>query len=343
MNAQTGVQVLDGCELTGPHHPRPGVRGSATVETVCVLSQPTSSKESDVQFRQHGSPVVSVIMGAYNCADTLTAAIEAIRNQSMRDWELIVCDDGSSDGTADVALRHAESDVRVRVVQNEANLGLAPTLNRCMRLATAPIIARMDGDDVCSPDRLQRQCAYLAASPEVDFLGTAVLYFDDEGVWGRSSPKREPRARNYAFGNPYAHGSMMFRRSAVEAVGGYSEDDRHWRVEDYDLWSRLQAAGYRGHNLPDVLYGLRNDRAAAQRRSPKARRNEAKVMADIVQRQQLPRVFQVLAGKPLILSMLPSAAYETIYRRKHGGTKSAASNHESPPWVDRGRMKPTVG
>ena len=95
------------------------------------------------------SPVISVIMGIYNCAETLPRAVECIQNQTFSDWELIMCDDGSSDDTYEAALELAKNDSRLVVIRNDKNMSLAPTLNKCLSYARGKYIARMDGDDLC--------------------------------------------------------------------------------------------------------------------------------------------------------------------------------------------------
>ena len=100
------------------------------------------------------NPEISVIMGMYNCADTLSEAIESILNQTMKEWELIMCDDGSSDATYEVAeLYRKRYPEKMILLRNRENRGLNYTLNRCLKAAKGKYIARMDGDDICLPER----------------------------------------------------------------------------------------------------------------------------------------------------------------------------------------------
>ena len=100
---------------------------------------------------------ISVIMGAYNCAHTLPEAIAAIQHQTVSDWEFIICDDGSSDETWQVASEFQRNDERIVLLRNEKNLGLNATLNKCLAAASGYYIARMDGDDICTPDRFEKE------------------------------------------------------------------------------------------------------------------------------------------------------------------------------------------
>ena len=105
-------------------------------------------------------------MGIYNCAGTLPQAVAAIQNQTYSNWELILCDDGSTDNTYGVAQHLAETDSRIILLRNAHNLGLNQTLNNCLAAATGSYIARMDGDDDCLPDRFEKQVALLETHPE---------------------------------------------------------------------------------------------------------------------------------------------------------------------------------
>ena len=106
-------------------------------------------------------PQISVLMGIYNCADTLEEAVNSIINQTFNDWELIMCDDCSTDNTLEVAQKIAEKDSRIKVIKNEKNLTLAPTLNRCIEVASGKYVARMDGDDICDPTRFEKEIEIL--------------------------------------------------------------------------------------------------------------------------------------------------------------------------------------
>jgi glycosyltransferase EpsE len=283
---------------------RPAGRASSAPGAVTEASAP------------HEGPTVSVLMGVYNCADTLAVAVGSILGQTGVDWELIMCDDGSSDATLTLAQALAQGHDNITVLRNPVNRGLAPTLNVCAAAARGRYLARMDGDDVCAPDRLRRQVDFLEATPEVAFVGTGVQFFDD-GVWSVLQTPERPDEITLSRGNPFVHGSIVLRREALEAVGGYSEDDRHWRVEDYDLWVRLYAAGFRGAALPEPLYGLRNDSDAMARRSWRARMNETLAILGANRALGLPAWRSLAAVRPIVLGLLPLRAYSHLYRRRY--------------------------
>lgn len=141
------------------------------------------------------NPTISVIMGAYNCARTLPEAIAAIQHQTVSDWEFIICDDGSSDETWQVASEFQRNDERIVLLRNEKNLGLNATLNKCLAAASGYYIARMDGDDVCTPDRFEKELALYAEHPEAGVISCSMSFFDDEGIFGKMIYDAAPQPR----------------------------------------------------------------------------------------------------------------------------------------------------
>ena len=158
---------------------------------------------------------LSIIMGAYNCEKTLGESLESILNQTYSDFLCYVCDDGSSDGTASVIKAYAEKDSRIVFMQSDRNCGLAVTLNRLIALCRTPYIARMDGDDIAEPNRLEKQIKFLEAHPEYDLCGSAVRYFDETGFWGEHIYPEQPERKDFLFVNPFAHPTVMFRTSSI--------------------------------------------------------------------------------------------------------------------------------
>lgn len=224
------------------------------------------------------NPTISVIMGAYNCALTLPEAIAAIQHQTVSDWEFIICDDGSSDETWQVASEFQRNDARIVLLRNEKNLGLNATLNKCLAAASGYYIARMDGDDICAPDRFEKELALYAKHPEAGVISCSMSFFDDEGIFGKMIYDAAPQPKDLLHGSQFCHAGALMRRDILEELGGYSENKDTLRVEDYDLWVRMYAAGYRGFNTQEILYSMRDDRNAISRRTFQSRINESKVI-----------------------------------------------------------------
>lgn len=196
------------------------------------------------------TPAVSVLMSVRNGAPWVRDAVLSVLAQTAPDLELIVIDDGSVDSTA--ALLAGISDPRVSV-EHQAPAGLTRSLNRAIALARAPLLARLDADDIALPDRLARQRRLLEAHPEVGLSGTGAREVDAAGrdVAIVTPPTGDAAIRRALIRrNPFVHSSVLMRREVVQAVGGY--DERVPVAQDYDLWMRMSRIT-RLENLPEPL------------------------------------------------------------------------------------------
>lgn len=262
-------------------------------------------------------PKISILMGIYNCASTLAEAIGSILGQTYPNWELILCDDGSADDTYAVAEHFRECcPGKIILLKNDVNMGLNRTLNRCLAHATGEYIARMDGDDISLPERLETELRYLQTHREYDIVSCPMIYFDESGDFrtGRCICEA-PEPALLVRGTVHCHAPCMIRADAIRAVGGYSEDGRLLRVEDWHLWVKLYAAGYRGRNLTQPLYKMRDDRAALGRRKFKYRLNEAYVSLLAARTFRLPPWKAVFALRPILVGLLPMPVYRYLHRR----------------------------
>ena len=193
-------------------------------------------------------PRVSVVLPVRDGERFLAEAIESIRGQAD---ELIVVDDGSTDGSAEIA-----AGLGATVVRQEP-LGLVAALTRGIAESSAPYVARMDADDVSLPGRLDRQVAFLEAHPRVAFVAPGVEVVDEAGTRIDEvvlPPDDASLRRRLLLRNPFTHGSVVLRRAALDAVGGYRSD--YGANEDYDLWRRL-ARDWELAALPEILYRYR--------------------------------------------------------------------------------------
>ncbi|MDS7594769.1 glycosyltransferase family A protein [Agrobacterium tumefaciens] len=205
-----------------------------------------------MESMQQSSPKVSVILPVYNGAELLNDAIQSVLSQTMGDFELIVLDDGSTDNTWE--LLQTLSDPRIRAYHHD-NMGLPATLNRGISLAIGHYIARLDHDDLMMPLRLDTQARYLDANPTIALLGTAAqIYVGSQPTerYHRHPSSSKALKLRLLFDNPFVHASIMFRREAIVAIGGYCTDKSRLPPEDYELWSRI-ARTHDVANLEDVL------------------------------------------------------------------------------------------
>ena len=264
----------------------------------------------------NNKPLISVLMGAYNCASTVEEAVECIIKQTYTNWELIICDDNSSDNTFEVLTSLAEKDSRIVILKNEKNLTLAPTLNRCLEVAKGEYIARMDGDDVCSEFRFEKELEFLQNNSEYALVSCHMEVYDENGTFGVIKHKETPALKDFLKRSQFCHAGCMMRASVLRELGGYSESADFCRVEDYDLWVRMYIAGYVGYNLQEVLYSMRDDRNAVRRRTFKNRKNESRVIMKVCKEGKLPFYLRVYALVPIIKWLVPSFIYKILHKKK---------------------------
>ena len=159
------------------------------------------------------NPVVSVVMGTYEPdLSELSAAVRSIRMQTLSSWELLICDDGSTEETYRNIKKLAACDPRIRVSRNSKNRGLAYALNRCILHAGGEFIARMDADDISRPERFMKQVKFLRENPEYMWVSGAADLFEGKRVWGSAYRPEMPDARSFLHSSPYIHPAVMFRR-----------------------------------------------------------------------------------------------------------------------------------
>ena len=204
------------------------------------------------------SPPVTVLMPVYNATQYLRASVQSILSQSFADFEFVAVDDGSTDGSLAILREFEARDSRVRII-SRPNTGIVGALNDGISAARGELIARMDSDDLSATDRLEKQVAFLRANPDHVLVGSQVVLIDPEGA--TLCPKRDTEYSHERIDWahlhhrwPLVHPTVMMRRDAVKAVGGYR--DKYQWLEDLDLFLRLAEIG-RLASLHDVLLHYR--------------------------------------------------------------------------------------
>ncbi len=204
-------------------------------------------------------PAVSVLLPVRNAAPHLRGCLQSLSGQSLRDFEVVALDDGSRDGSGEILESWAAIDHRFRVFREPA-CGLVAALNLGLAACRAPLVARMDADDVSHPNRLQLQFEVLDESPEIGVVSCHVRHYPHSGVgegfkiyeaWLNALVEHEAMARERFIESPLAHPSVMVRSELLYQAGGYCDHD--W-PEDYDLWLRLFGAGVRFAKIPKPLF-----------------------------------------------------------------------------------------
>ena len=250
------------------------------------------------------SDLVSIIMGVYNAENTLKEAIDSIINQTYQNWELIICDDGSTDNSLSVAKDYSDS--RIVVIKNDYNMGLGYSLNRCLEKANGTFIARMDADDISMPQRIDKEIFFLKNNPEYGVVSSAQTVLGTLGHDYLGYVINEPKPEDFIKRNPVPHAPCMMRRECIEAIGGYSESKKTLRVEDIDLWIRLLLIGCRFYVLDEPLYSIRFDYNAVKRQKLKYRWNGALIRFKGCKQLKLPAKYYLLSFRTVLIGLIPA-------------------------------------
>ena len=262
-------------------------------------------------------------MGVYNSRkEWLQRSIESICRQTFSDIEFVICDDASDNDTYQWVQECARRDARIKLLSNLKNEGLAASLNHCLEIATGELIARQDDDDISDVSRLERQVQFLDRHPEFVLVGTSASVIDSQGtVWGDYHCQELPTKESFLWTNPFSHPTVMMRADVLRELHGYRIARETRRCEDYDLFMRLYAVGYRGCNLQENLYQYRVINGKQRYRSMKDRMDEAIVRGKGYRRLGLfPKGIPYVV-KPLVIGMLPTGFYQKITSKKYGLTE----------------------
>lgn len=262
------------------------------------------------------NPRISVIMGIYNCASTLEEALDSLYAQTYQDFKIILCEDGSSDNTYQVASDYATKHDNIILLKNDRNMGLNYTLNRCLECADTEYVARMDGDDISLPERFEKEITFLDEHPEYAVVSCPMIYFDEQGDFARGKGGYESTKNRLIYGTAFCHAPCMVRTEAYMSVGGYTTDKRLLRMEDYNLWTKMFAKGYRGYVLDECLYKMRDDRNATSRRNFKGRINSIYAHYIAHKTLKLPwSKFIISSAMDVTKGILPSVLYDYFHKK----------------------------
>jgi glycosyltransferase involved in cell wall biosynthesis len=271
-------------------------------------------------------------MPVYNAAATLAACLDSIQAQTLADFELLIVDDGSTDDTGALVAARAREDVRLRVMSGP-HRGLVACLNDGLRAARAPLVARMDGDDLMDPERLALQREYLGAHPRVGVVASRVEAFPAgeagagmaEYLRWQNACRSEAALRDEIYVEcPITHPSVTFRREVVAAAGGYRDGDF---PEDYELWLRLNESGCPMAKIDRCLLRWRQRKDSLSRVDPRYSRDAF----DRLRARYLARDRRLGDGRPLVFW---GAGRRTRRRADHLTGLLAASGASPVAWID---------
>ncbi|QAY75126.1 glycosyltransferase family 2 protein [Sphingosinicella sp. BN140058] len=272
---------------------------------------------------------LSVVMPVRNAGPFLDASIRSILDQTLSDFEFVIRDDGSTDGSTERLRNWAARDPRIRLFIGEHSLGPAASSNWVVSKSSGRLVARMDADDIAHPDRLMRQAEALEAAPSACLVGSLWEGIDEKGRHLR--PRDRWRLSRSSPFSPFPHGSIMFRRDAFERAGGYRCEADFW--EDADLYFRMAEIG-RLLVLPDALYFHRSSALSTRLTSEQEKvetsvdrmyRRVGGITADPGDGKVLPRVFVSLGSTRLWSGRSPAVLGRLLRRGRLGWNAETAA------------------
>lgn len=262
---------------------------------------------------------ISIIMSVRNGAKDINKSVSSILAQTFKDWEFIICDDGSTDNTLSLLIEYMQVDKRILVLHNNENKGLAYSLNRCIKESKSNILARQDADDSSEPDRLEKQYKFVMDHPEYAIVGTCWFNVFSDGNKTKNSVKEIPSAIDQVKGGLYMHPSWMMRKEQLEKVEFYTVNKYTIRSQDYHLVMKLLGAGMKLYNIQEYLYNYTTDENTMGRsRSWKRVKGLMWIRWDAYRRNNLPLWCYVYVFKPVITNLIPRKLMFKHYEKSFG-------------------------
>jgi len=292
---------------------------------------------------------ISIIMPVFNAADTLNQCLRSIQDQTFKNYEVVVIDDGSTDDSVGIIQQHQQTDSRIKLHQNSKK-GLVSSLNDGLQHSNSFIIARMDADDIMHPQRLELQYNYLADSPDTGLIASQVQLFPEKDIkkgyqeymhWQNSCLTHTQISSQIYIESPFAHPSVMFRKAIINQTGYYRDGEF---PEDYDLWLRMYIAGIKMEKLELSLLKWRDSSGRTSRIDTRYSKNafdqlRAKYLAiDKRIPTDRPLVFwgagrkTRLRAQLLIKQGFPPSAWIDVDPKKIGNIIHSARVHP-PEWL----------
>ena len=262
---------------------------------------------------------VSIIMGIYNIPskDILKKSINSILNQTYKNIEFIIIDDGSKNDTYKWAKELTENDKRVILKRNEKNLGLTKTLNKALSLATGKYIARMDGDDCSELNRIKKQVHFLENNKDFSLVACNVNLFDENGIWGERKFNKVIKKEDFLFTSPIIHPTILTYKWCYDLINGYTEKWYTDRNEDYDLFMRMYSKGIRMFTIQEKLFNYREDDICYSKRKYRYRICELIVRTKGFMYLKLyPKALPYVV-KPLIVGLIPQSILRKLRMKKN--------------------------
>ncbi|MDH6366292.1 MULTISPECIES: glycosyltransferase family 2 protein [unclassified Breznakia] len=264
---------------------------------------------------------VSIVMAAYNAAEFIEDAINSIKNQSYRNWELIVCDDNSSDHTLKILKSYEVEDDRIKILHNDINMKQSATRNNCIEKATGEYIMVHDSDDIMEIDKIKNQVRFLHENESIDFVCCDSYIFNSNGRKGAFHRNSFPSSKEVIRNKAFTYCTMLAKSSCIREVGGYTVSDITKTGEDYDLICKMYMSGYTGANITEVLHGYRVNDDSYKRRKYKCYIDETKVFFKFLKQGwfknfDIPYYNMVYLIAPLLKGLVPWKIVQIFHNNK---------------------------
>lgn len=228
------------------------------------------------------NPKITVLMPVYNGEKYLREAVDSILTQTFADFEFLIINDGSTDGSVKIIESYA--DPRIRLIHNKKNLGLISSLNRGFDLATGQYIVRMDCDDISLPDRLAEQFDFMERRPEVAYCGSWTKIIGGKKIFVNTYPAADDELRTrLLFNTPFAHPSVIIRRQVI-IQNGLKHDENYSHAEDYEFWSRAVSFGQMANIEKVLLFHRRHERSISSTYTETQKANADKVRSSLLEK-----------------------------------------------------------
>ena len=258
-------------------------------------------------------PLVSVIIACYNAERYISDCLETIINQTYNNIEILVCDDNSSDNSYEILKKYSQIDDRIIVLKNDSNLFAAETRNRCINQSNGEYLLIQDIDDKSEESRIEILLNQIL-NEEIDFVSSDMIPFSDEGIDEVKTIVRKPEypdKNDFLWGLPFYHAATLFKRECVLSVDGYRIAKETRRGQDYDLFMRLYAAGFKGKNIYEKLYWYRINTDTIKRRNFSARVDEC-----VLRYKGFRKLGLLPKGVPYLFKPIFAYFYKLIRYRK---------------------------
>ena len=261
--------------------------------------------------------LLTVLMAVYNNASTLEKAIQSILSQTLKDFQLVVVNDASTDESNQILAKFQKKDNRLKLITNQHQLGLTRSLNKGIKTIKTKYIARMDADDISLPKRLEKQLAFLETHPKIGLLGTAAVLINqnDQKLRIKTHPIDHLHITKAALSYcPFIHPTWMIRRSVLLELNGYNENFPY--AQDYELALRI-IPKYKTANLPEPLLKYRvNSSQAISLKNLKAQEYlaiKARFQALVLNGYSLTQSWRLI--KPILSYLIPVKLKQSIYQK----------------------------